>query len=145
MEKFFSAMALAFLLYASFGSFSQAQSNPNQNKTEYIGSICKANENCNISTFCCSEDKCVPGSVCYNGQKQASDYCDYNFECLSRCCSNNYCSHYRQCSKTCSLNSECDQGCCSLGFCTSANICMGRKPEGDFCDRSSECQSLSCI
>lgn len=30
---------------------------------------CKTNEECSVSSFCCSEGKCVVGSVCYNGQK----------------------------------------------------------------------------
>ena len=32
-----------------------------------IGSTCEANGDCDSSTFCCSELKCVPGSICYNG------------------------------------------------------------------------------
>ena len=57
-----------------------------------IGSTCSDNTECDGSTFCCSKGRCVPGSICYKGQKQAYDHCDYGFECLSRCCFGNVCS-----------------------------------------------------
>ena len=68
---------------------------------DMIGSTCADNTDCNGSTFCCSKGRCVPGSICYKGQKQAYDHCEYGFECLSRCCSANSCSPVIQCVKTC--------------------------------------------
>ena len=59
---------------------------------DQIGSTCSDNTACDGSTFCCSKGRCVPGSICYKGQKQAYDHCDYGFECLSRCCFGNVCS-----------------------------------------------------
>jgi len=36
---------------------------------DQIGSDCADNTECNGSTFCCSKGRCVPGSICYKGQK----------------------------------------------------------------------------
>ena len=36
--------------------------------------------------------------------------------------------------------------CCSFGRCTHDIVCLGNKPEGDVCDKSSECQtSMLCV
>ncbi|CDW83404.1 UNKNOWN [Stylonychia lemnae] len=105
----------------------------------YIGSYCQSNDECQVSTFCCSETKCVPGSVCYNGQKQSADFCDFNFECLSRCCNKKQCSHFINCVQKCSVNSDCDSECCSFNFCSSSAICSSRKSNGDYCDLDTEC------
>ena len=67
-----------------------------------------------------------------------------NYECLSRCCHTDTCSHFKYCVQSCSTNTECQSGCCSLGYCSSPNMCDGRKDEGDTCMRSSECQSGQC-
>ena len=48
---------------------------------------CDSNVDCIASTFCCSLQKCEIPTVCLQGTKLFNDYCDYNFECLSRCCS----------------------------------------------------------
>lgn len=44
------------------------------------------NNDCIDTTFCCSSYSCVHPNICLYGSKQPSDVCDYNFECLSRCC-----------------------------------------------------------
>ena len=111
----------------------------------YIGSPCAQNNDCNVSTFCCSESKCVPGSVCYNGQKQSYDNCDFNFECLSRCCSGSECSHFQKCAQQCEVNKDCDSECCSFSYCSASSLCLGRKVDNDYCDLDGECQNKQCI
>ncbi|TNV81863.1 hypothetical protein FGO68_gene7995 [Halteria grandinella] len=108
----------------------------------YVGKWCLNNGDCSLSTFCCSKKKCVPGSICYNGQKQVKDYCDYHFECLTRCCSNTTgrCTHFYECYSMCSSNSDCTSGCCSFGYCSHQGICdQGKKVDGDQCERDEEC------
>jgi len=116
---------------------------------DMIGSTCTTNTDCNGSTFCCSQGRCVPGSICYKGQKQAYDHCEYAFECLSRCCYSNVCSQIIKCVKTCTSNSDCgpEEPCCSFGYCTgSMSICeQGMKADFDMCEADSECQSGNCI
>ena len=114
---------------------------------DQIGSNCADNTDCDGSTFCCSKGRCVPGSICYKGQKQAYDHCDYGFECLSRCCAANVCSPVIECVETCKVNSDCkDEPCCSFGYCTgSASICQqGMKEDFDQCEDASECLSGRC-
>ncbi len=113
-----------------------------------IGSTCADNTDCDGSTFCCSQGRCVPGSICYKGQKQAYDHCEYGFECLSRCCSANICSPAIQCVEQCRVNSDCSsEPCCSFGYCTgSVSICLqGLKVDFDMCEDASECISGHCI
>ena len=39
-----------------------------------------------------------------------------------------------------------DPVCCSFGQCTDSSICQGHKFEGDYCDKSAECQKgLECF
>lgn len=89
----------------------------------------------------------MPGSICYKGQKQAYDHCDYGFECLSRCCSTNVCSPVVECVETCATNIDCpNEPCCSFGYCTgSASICeQGMKEDFDQCESETECLSGKC-
>jgi len=97
-----------------------------------------------VSTHCCSQDKCVPGSVCYNGQKPPQDFCEYDFECLSRCCDKNICSPVVMCVTTCQMNVDCTTECCSFGYCSASQTCQGRKHDGDVCDKDDECKSGAC-
>ena len=75
------------------------------------------------------------------------DICDYNFECMSRCCVGNVCSHFLECYQKCERNSECTDPinpCCSEGYCTSNIVCEGNKNVGDTCDFNSECVTDNC-
>lgn len=47
---------------------------------------CIRNNDCLENTFCCSGSSCVHPSICLHGVKLFNDYCDYNFECMSKCC-----------------------------------------------------------
>ena len=49
--------------------------------------LCYINNDCIDTTFCCSNYSCVHPDKCLLGEKNKEDYCDYNFECYSRCCS----------------------------------------------------------
>ena len=112
-----------------------------------IGTQCLMNDDCGQSTFCCSKGRCVPGSICYTGRKQAFDHCEYGFECLSRCCWTGACSDVIRCVETCSTNADCpSEPCCSFGYCTgSMAICTnGMKEDFDICDSGSECKSDEC-
>ena len=115
-------------------------------QSRYIGQPCSINENCKRSSWCCSGGKCVPGSTCYQGSKLIDDFCENNYECLSRCCGRHQkqCRKFNTCARTCQNNSDCTLGCCSFGYCSSLNVCQGRKAEGDNCNRNSECQSRFC-
>ena len=68
-------------------------------ESDYLGQYCQNNYHCNVSSWCCSEYKCVPGIICQNGQKEINDVCDYQFECFSRCCNKNTnkCSPFMDC------------------------------------------------
>ena len=106
------------------------------------------NNDCDKSTYCCSQGLCVPGTICFQGHKQPDDYCDFGFECLSRCCSNLLCTNVLSCVDTCAINREClNTECCSFGFCSeSSSLCDdGLKVDFDVCDKSSECKSGSCV
>lgn len=113
-----------------------------------IGSQCQSNNDCWTSTFCCSQGNCVPGSICYKGQKQPDDFCDYGFECLSRCCTKTICSNVIECVETCQWNADCQTyPCCSFGYCSATmELCsLGQKEDLDLCEASSECLSGNCI
>jgi len=69
--------------------------------------LCYKNNDCIDTTFCCSTYSCVHPSKCLHGEKVKEDYCDYNFECYSRCCFENLCSHFLNCHETCTKNSDC--------------------------------------
>ena len=69
--------------------------------------FCKRNEDCEDSTFCCSDYSCIDPSICLHGKKQQSDVCTFGFECMSRCCVNETCSHFLNCYKKCTVNQEC--------------------------------------
>ena len=66
--------------------------------------FCTLNNDCIDSTYCCSDYSCVHPQKCLHGQKVTLDTCDYNFECYSRCCNDNTCSHFLNCYKTCGSN-----------------------------------------
>ena len=77
--------------------------------------------------------------------KVMGDTCDYNFECLSRCCFENRCCHFLNCYQQCRTNSDCGEGgCCSEGYCTHDVVCDGNKVIGDVCDEHSECLTRYC-
>jgi len=59
--------------------------------------LCKANNDCINTTFCCSSYSCVNPRTCLHGNKTELDVCDYNFECLSRCCVAGVCNHILEC------------------------------------------------
>ena len=69
--------------------------------------LCRANNDCISTTFCCSSYSCVNPRTCLHGNKTELDVCDYNFECLSRCCVNGTCNHILECYSQCETNSEC--------------------------------------
>lgn len=77
------------------------------------------------------------------------DYCDFNFECFSRCCDDNKCAHFATCYEKCMTNADCVKttGCCSQGFCTDKKICLnGGKIRGEYCELHSECKpKLYCL
>ena len=110
-----------------------------------FGGACLTNEECKNSSWCCSGGHCVPGSTCYHGSKIITDFCENNYECLSRCCHKETCSKFTYCAQTCKINSECNTECCSIGYCTTQNVCEGHKADGDVCDKSSECSSQKCL
>ena len=113
--------------------------------SDTIGVPCTMNVDCQKSSWCCSGGKCVPGSTCYQGSKLINDFCNMNYECLSRCCRKNACSNFIYCAETCTQNSDCPFQCCSFGYCSASNVCAGRKADGDTCNQDSECQSNSCV
>lgn len=118
-----------------------------QSDEDPIGKTCDSNKNCSDSTFCCSAGKCVHGSICFYGQKYLKDVCDYNFECLTRCCSPraHNCSKFVECVQQCDTNSDCNTGCCSLGYCSAPTLCTtGNKQDEDYCDTDSECFNKRC-
>ena len=53
-----------------------------------LGSECKENVDCSDSSFCCSNKICSHGNVCMLGIKQNGNNCNYNYECINRCCNN---------------------------------------------------------
>jgi len=53
---------------------------------------CFANQDCEDSTFCCSSYSCVHPSVCLTSAKASQDFCDFDFECSSQCCTGGICS-----------------------------------------------------
>ena len=116
----------------------------NDSSSDTIGVPCLMNVDCQKSSWCCSGGKCVPGSTCYYGSKLIDDFCQYEYECLSRCCTKNACSNFVYCAKTCTDNSNCVTGCCSFGYCSAPNVCAGRKADRDTCDKDKECISSSC-
>ena len=109
--------------------------------------FCERNNDCIETTFCCSTYACVHPSICLQGQKLYQDYCDYHFECLSRCCDQSKCSHFLRCYDKCVSNSDCGgtTNCCSEGYCTHSVLCKGNKVKGDYCDTSDECMSKFCV
>ena len=126
-----------------------AQSNTLGGEEDFlIGTSCATNDDCWTSTFCCSQGNCVPGSNCYKGQKQPNDFCDYGFECLSRCCSDSGCSDIIKCVETCKKNSDCANfACCSFGYCSATlELCSnGLKDQFDQCEADTECLSGNCV
>ena len=115
-------------------------------KRSIRGPFCRTNEDCIDTTFCCSTYQCTDPSNCLQGQKLHSDTCDYNFECLSRCCADKRCAHFLECYETCDTNSHCKMtNCCSEDYCTHDIVCKGNKITGDYCDTNSECISNHCF
>ena len=79
--------------------------------------------------------------------KKMTDYCEYDFECASRCCTNSLCSPPNSCHLICKSNLDCVmmESCCSEGHCTQDLVCKGgNKIIGDYCDKSSECNTKYC-
>ena len=109
---------------------------------------CSSNYHCNVSSWCCSEYKCVPGLICQNGQKEINDVCDYQFECFSRCCNKKTkkCSPVIDCVQECKVNKDCTTGCCSFGYCSATSTCTsGKKVNDDYCDKDTECKNRKCL
>lgn len=108
--------------------------------------FCKVNQDCFMSTFCCSNYSCTHPTVCLHGLKMQEDFCDFGFECSSRCCVEKMCSHPMMCYERCLSNRDCSAtgACCSDGHCTQKIVCMGNKATGDYCDDDSECISGYC-
>ena len=112
--------------------------------------ICTTNYDCIESSYCCTNFSCGDPGYCLNGRKVKGDICDFNFECLSRCCGQGVCSHFMSCYQKCGNNVECNslhdqEGCCSDNFCTASIVCSGNKIVGDYCDNSTECLSQACL
>lgn len=80
---------------------------------------CDNNVGCSGSTLCCSVSLCVGSSICLLGQKLHNDYCDHNFECMSKCCDklDRKCSYFLTCYDKCTANAMCQAKCCSGGYC----------------------------
>lgn len=75
------------------------------------------------------------------------DVCTFGFECMSRCCVGNMCSHFLNCYQKCERNDQCTDEitpCCSQGYCTDTIVCAGNKSTGDTCTHSSECLTDYC-
>lgn len=73
------------------------------------------------------------GSLCMMGIKHKKDVCDFDYECLSRCCVSGTCRHHRdaECRMSCKKNSECPTGCCGDNHCVLDAVCDGNKVNGD--------------
>ena len=84
--------------------------------------------------------------MCLLGEKSTGDLCDSNYECYSRCCFNNECSHFLNCYISCHENKDCNTvgGCCSEGYCTQSVVCDANKIIGDVCDTGTECITTYC-
>eukprot|EP00347_Sterkiella_histriomuscorum_P000800 403374456 len=108
--------------------------------------FCNNNNDCIQTSFCCSTYSCVNPQTCLDGQKLFNDYCDFNFECMSRCCDQQKCSHFLNCYSKCQVNRDCGEtsNCCSEGYCTHEVVCKGNKVQGDYCDRNEECITKMC-
>ncbi|CDW87744.1 UNKNOWN [Stylonychia lemnae] len=132
--------------YESTQTTSQQYSPQYQMIKDMMQYSCVDNQECIDTTFCCSTQKCAHPSVCLHGQKLYQDYCDYNFECMSRCCHDRQCAHFLECYDTCTVNSDCRfTSCCTEGYCSSQVVCEGNKMAGDVCEQSSECISQYCF
>ena len=130
-------------LGSEYWTLSQMEQN-----ADYMNQSCSSNYHCNVSSWCCSEYKCVPGFICQNGQKEINDVCDYQFECFSRCCNKNTkkCSPVIDCVQDCKVNKDCTTVCCSFGYCSATNTCsLGRKADEDYCDTATECKNRNCL
>lgn len=112
-----------------------------------LDNACTGNQDCINTTFCCSAYSCVHPNVCLQGSKLQDDLCNYNFECMSRCCDQFKCTHFQNCYQKCNRNSDCyDTGnCCSEKQCTDSQVCNNNKVMGDYCESSSECISNYCF
>ena len=96
-------------------------------------------------SYCCSEGKCKRGGYCLLGFKHLGDTCNYNYECVSGCCSFDTCHIGAQCAFVCTTNSDCTDGyCCSENQCINSIVCQGHKKNGDQCIKSKECISNYC-
>lgn len=157
MDNILIVLSVSFLSLVS-GSFPTNQSpvslelwswsQMEKSQPDYMNQTCSSNYHCNVSSWCCSEYKCVPGFICQNGQKEINDVCDYQFECFSRCCNKNTkkCSPVIDCVQECKANKDCTTGCCSFGYCSATNTCaLGRKADEDYCDSGTECKNEKCL
>ena len=109
--------------------------------------FCKNNDDCILSTYCCSDFSCADPGICLHGNKLQMDTCDFNFECMSRCCVDGICTHFLNCYQKCASNVDCEgqvTPCCSQDYCTQAIVCEGNKSIGDTCSDSSECLTDYC-
>ncbi|CDW86388.1 UNKNOWN [Stylonychia lemnae] len=108
---------------------------------------CLTNDDCIDTTFCCSTYSCVHPNICLLGSKLQDDICDYNFECMSRCCDKKRCGHFQKCFQSCTTNNDCatTSRCCSQRQCTDAVVCDANKIKGDYCQSSEECITNYCF
>lgn len=51
----------------AFASTEQMNTTIKSYESDYLGQTCQNNYHCNVSSWCCSEYKCVPGIICQNG------------------------------------------------------------------------------
>ena len=127
---------------------------------------CKNNNDCDQGSFCCSTlalkdydvvaknqtqmdgmGLCQVPQLCNAGMKNQLDYCEFGFECASRCCTSDQCSPPNSCHLICEKNFDCLMmgKCCSEGHCTQDLVCKeANKIIGDYCDENSECITNYC-
>ena len=136
-----------------------------EHQTESQRPKCKNNDDCWATSSCCTtwgdfktikinqaggksrEGICSDASLCLTGLKYQTDYCDYGFECASRCCTQNMCSKPNQCALKCVKNSDCIDidGCCYMNQCSQQMYCKsGNKILNDNCDNDRECATGFC-
>ena len=72
---------------------------------------CATNRDCDKSNQCCVETSCQSGSLCLSSVKQIGDQCDFNYECMSKCCNSNdgiqVCTQSNDCVTSCFKQNDC--------------------------------------